>query len=454
MPVHKRLPITLVLIGMVAAVAGCGADGGVKSPAAFDVFVDGPSVLPAVPLSAEPIWSSDQLPIKHVADVQFRGSTAIVTGTAETNTSTAYVAAVDAATGAMKWSIRTLDELPGGDGAVLWDAQAYVAGTAENWVVLVDYFSSDCAQPSGMCPPGTVDSTSEQGVAALSPQDGSVLWKVPGVPSVPDDSEEADDLDDLSALVVAASDSLALLVVAPTDLLYGSRFVDPDKIAIIALNPLDGSTLWTTTGSVPQQIIGDVVLTSVPPEGPNGVLADKPGTPAALDVTSGQPLWSLVETYPQARVVALSSGAMVISQIEKVAPRNTLLRMSDGTKISDLGFPSMRCVSDSAASIIACSMHGDPGKDRLMTYQSGDAGIKISKRPIPESMITAVWNGYVFYGGYSKDSSYGAVDQFGNVVSAQLPGRVVTVTDQYAVFDTTKKANTDPGSFAVYGIAA
>ncbi|WP_146135433.1 PQQ-binding-like beta-propeller repeat protein [Antricoccus suffuscus] len=448
MHTSKRLCLLAMLASLLVAIAGCGADGAVKAPAAFDVFVDSPAVLAPVALSAEPAWGSEQVPVKHVSDVQFRGETAIVTGSAESNSSTAFVTAVDAVTGSVTWSIKTLEDLPGGDGAVLWDSSAYVAGTADNWVVLVNYYSSDCT--SGLCPPGTVDSTDEQGVAALSPVDGSVLWKVAGVPSVAEDSEQADELQDVSALLLTASDGVALMVVAPTDAVYGSKFDKPDKIEIIALNPLDGSTLWTTTGVWPRQIVGDVVLASVPP----GALADGPGTLAALDTTSGKQLWTLADTYPQAGLVVASPGALVVRQVEKGKLTNFLIRMSDGSKIADISHTSTTCAADSAAEVIACSIDGDPGKMRLMTYRSGDAAIKVSKRSVPDEMITAVHNGYVFYGAYGADPSYGAADYAGNIVSTGLPGRAVAVTDKYAVFDTTKKANTDPGSFAVYGIVA
>lgn len=453
-PVRNRLPVVLVLVSMMLGLAGCGSDASLKSPAAFGVFVDSPPALAALSLGNAPAWGSDDLPVKHVDDVQFRGSTAIVTGTAEANSSDYYVIAVDAATGQVKWQIKALDDLAGGNGASIIEPAAYVAGTDTNWVVLVNYYSSQCTQPAGLCPPGAVDSTDEQGVAALSPQDGSVLWKVSGVPSVSADSDEADELKDLSAKLMTVSDDVALLMVAPTDAIYGSKFVGPDKIGTIALNPLDGSTLWTTTGVWPRQIVGDVVLASVPPVGPKGALVDKPGTLAALDATSGKQLWTLADSYPPSQLVVASPGALVIWHVEDGKLGNTLIRMSDGSKIADVGSSSMRCAADSAASVIVCPVDGDPGKTRLMTYRSGDAGVKISKRSIPESSITKVRNGYVFYGAYGIDPVFGATDFFGNVLAAQLPGRAVTVTDKYAVFDTTKKANTDPGSFVAYGIAA
>lgn len=452
MRVHKRLLIMLVLIGMVVAVAGCGSDAGLKSPAAFDVLIDEPPVLPSVPISAEPIWGSDQVVIKHVGSLQFRGDTAIVTGSAKENSSEGYVVAVDAATGTTKWSLETLNDLPGGDGAVLWESSAYVAGPVENWVVLVNYYSSECTQPSGMCPPGSVESTSEWGIAALSPEDGSVLWKIAGVPSVDEDSDEADALDDLSSRLMAVSNDVALMVIAPNDALVGGKYTELKNIRVRALNPVNGTTLWETTGAWPRQIVGDVVLANVPPTGPGGQLINEQGSTVALELSTGEQRWSLESRYPHSDVVAASADVAVVQRIDKGAVVTAVIRLSDGSHVTDMPASANNCTTD-GAKLIACTRSSGTAGYQIVTYQPGD-GVRIAVNAIPESAITAAWNGYIFYGAYGVDPVYGAADYSGNVLSSALPGRVVAVTDKYAVFDTSKKANTDPGSFAVYGIAA
>ena len=177
----------------VALIAGCSdertGDGQSRTPSPSPSRFDRAPSLPRLPITGRPDWGSKETGIGAISDVIFFRDVAVLAGSTRSSESKQLIKVVDARTGKERWHQNHLTRLPDSGAAILYKPHIAVVDDGQHGLVLVHYFSSECTK--GMCAPGTVEHTDEQGIAALSLKDGSVQWKRPVIPAVKTGSDRA-----------------------------------------------------------------------------------------------------------------------------------------------------------------------------------------------------------------------------------------------------------------------
>jgi len=433
---HRRGALLPALVMASVVLAGCvNETEGTASPVTPEVPTP---TLPRFAIDPEPLWGNSQVPVTDIADIQFRAGRAILAGY---DADSSFVAAVDAATGTTQWSIDLYDDLNGGEGAVLAERPRFLVGDSVEGPVLVEYFSDTCRNPLRSCPPGSVQSSAERGIAALSPVDGSVLWKYAVVPAFYVESEQADTARDTNVKLVATRDDVTVLVAGPSDALDARQNADPAEIRTIAVNAMTGELIWEAAGYWAQFIADETVLARVPGSGPR--TADyEPGTAVALDLSSGNERWSATDRLSQSEFLLATDDLALVRAVEDGVFSWQIVDVADGTTVADLEEWVERCATDGER-LIACSIGVLSG---LLSYELGET----EARSFPDQSALFLglgFNGYLFAKALSSGEHL-AVDRWGNVLSDPLPGRAVRVTDEYAVFAN----DADPDSFAVHRV--
>lgn len=347
--------------------------------------------MPPIHFSAAKLWSRGRDgPRRGPDSVVIRGDS-IVVQDSKSGANSNEIGVVDAATGRLRWSVDQLHALPGMPEATRWwhtDADPSAVGQGADWSVLVGYVRSSRSPYSR---------ADEFGVAALSGTDGHVRWMTPIVPSVASPASHIAEL-------VAANDTVALLDV------NNERGDAAPMLA--AVDATGGKQLWTRTGAEAAALAGNTTPAVAAAGG------------VALIPTSGI----------HERVVDLRTGHE-LAGVDTITP----------------------CVIDDhpdGDGLVAClSGDLDPGSGyRVESFRPGDHEFRVSKRLVHLSVpslpiLDTVWKGYVFIDtGQPTDIDTGqptglAADDAGNIVGTDVPGRVQAISDQYAVFGSTKHAS-------------
>jgi outer membrane protein assembly factor BamB len=336
---------------------------------------------------------------------------------------------VDAATGAPRWSIGERDPLPGGGGIVLFrptivDPALLVAGPPEDFLVFVPYYRGNtCAHATGWCPRESGRSSrAEQGVAALSGKDGSVRWSAPVITGEEDR--------DMRLKLLAASEDL---------LLVGSVGLDDSRSSLTttAIRTSDGRPMWRQGGMEAHFISGETVIAHIPTERIDILSVGRglsEGVVVALDATTGDRRWDLSERFATSDTWVVA-GDLAVVHAEAAGTENTLvLEVATGREVARLGAYAAACASD-AHSLIACAESPITG-NRLITFRLDERRVRVSRDDLPESGIHAVWAGRIFLGYGFLAGRDTVVDRSGNVLPEPAPGRLVTISERYAVFST------------------
>ncbi len=135
MGVQRHWPGWLLIPGMVVMVlvlAGCTGD--TDSAATHSQTPVPAPVLPMFGVESEPLWGTGDVGIRDIEDIQFPAQSAVLSGYDGSTASSEKVVVVNATTGAVQWSVNVLDELTGGNGAVLWDTHFLVGDSADSAV--------------------------------------------------------------------------------------------------------------------------------------------------------------------------------------------------------------------------------------------------------------------------------------------------------------------------------
>ena len=529
-PAWRRVPwfvvlavpiVVVVLAGSV--IARSGEDDGARDEEALEQAlpsgwqtVEEPSGLRPLSLSQDPVWGTDTGGSMDVVSAAvFRDDVAVLLGGDDGNRAD-RIAIVDAATGTPRWSIGGLDELSGGDGAVWWPASdsplsPNVVNQPGGWAVLVPYYYSPC--PS-WCHYTQVDQTEEYGVAALSADDGHVLWKTTIVPAATM-TDPPPATPTIRAMVT--SDDLAVVVVEPGDIEYApdtQAYVD--ALRVVAIDPLTGSTAWEATGVWPGAIVGDTVLAHAGGDPMRTGLGqdDQREGPAlvALEASTGTTRWDLSERFPYSDLVLTagdialvavpaddadeSIGAVAVQGVETLA-----IDLETGREETSLGTEMGTCRTDHT-SLVACpvSQTGVRGGDRVATFRLDDHEVGVSQARFDGLGIDDVWNGRVFvtaydppqpqlpeypdtggmgpaeaeaarevyqeeweeYDSWTPVERRWSVDPSGRTVDDNVPGEVLAASERYVLFTCGSIRNRcewqtdgqDPvdGHYAVYSL--
>jgi hypothetical protein len=418
-----------VLTGVALLVAACGG-GPVEN-----IIDEEPALAPLVQERA--LWDATSAPaISTVGEASLIGGTAVISGDARDDF---RLAVVDAATGMPRWSFGYVDPLPGGGGAGYFrpgntEPGFLAAGTPEDFLVFVPYYRRDCEHPTGLCPREDGEPyRAEEGVAAMSGKDGSVRWMAPVVP-----------------FGEAGDTAIALRDVGENLLLVETRDMNatPGSLHTVALRLSDGQELWRQPGVEGRISTAGTVMVRRPTDLAEALRLGHPfadGTVVALDAASGHRRWDLHERFSNSEVELVAGDLVVVRASRDGADSTRILEAASGREVAHLGNP-LPCRSD-ARSLIACI---DPLDHTLSTFRIDDREIRVSRREVRPSSISAVWRGRVFLSDafeVEDPARRGVVDRSGNVLADRLPGHLLAISDRYAVFRTT-----DDGNISVHAV--
>jgi outer membrane protein assembly factor BamB len=368
-------------------------------------------------LAAQPLWRGDAGGLPEVMTAAWLHAS-FFDDVLFLEQSSSPMAVVNPATGEPYWTADP-ELLVGGEAeygdvdVVNSTGRAPVARTGDDWVVFVE----------------------SAGTAALRLKDASPLWRVPR----PTGHYE----------IVAADERIVLLSL-------GAR---GDQPVARAIGAADGATTWETPGVWARFVAGDRVLGTVSSQPPD--LAADDSYVVGLDAATGQRVWSLEGRYQRSEI-GFVAGAVALVYTRAGAPESasaprdaaTIIDMASGAEIAQLGWDfgaKNSCAADSDR-LIACTLDVDPKRSasssvRVVTFDVARRAKHVSPRQdgLDEALVRKVRHDYIFVGDGREDMW--AVDQDGVVVSDKLPGTLIGISDEYAVFATA-----DRGVPAVYKI--
>lgn len=376
-------------------------------------------------ISDAPIFTSNDLAVHPVDTVQLAGDdTAIIT-----SLDTGLLTAVNLATGQVSWQLEREALLPGDPLAIFWNGP--VIATAGD-MVIVPYFATQCS--TDLCAPGEVDVSDENGYAALSATDGTLLWKFATIPGVSDDSEEHDYI---SGLVDAGAAVDQNVLVATVRQVTGTSSPQGAQVFSIGIDLATGTELWRVDDFAIHQIAGAVAY---------GVLFEtvdeynaSNGVPVGLDPLTGQILWQLTEADTgYAYAAAGPDGALLAPAWATGSELILRVVTAGGTELESPGTKVMfRCPQVADTGRMACALEylNTGATSRILTI-GDDAKSFTSEAPIPRAAQVAYADDkyiYVNIPADSGDSSSYAADEHGNKLSRNFPGKVVATNAKYVV---------------------
>lgn len=374
------------------------------------------SRLDPITIEREPLWRGST-GRSQTPESELRGDSLLIYGNTEDEFDRVLIVA-DAATGGTRWRLDNYRNLPGDDRAKVAPARddllPVIVGTDDDWTTFVPY-TTDCF-PDDVDPDCIPDPSgqAEYGIAALSGADGSVRWKAPVHVESP--------LIPMSHNVVAADDKTVVSAVASDPV----RLDDPTQVRTFATDVASGARLWESSGIWPQFVVGDTVLGQVGRKLalPRDIGPDDGSAVAALDAKTGTTKWSIADRYPESKVYQTLGDVAVISTPGD--PRSNNYRsfaidVSTGNRIAALG-DSDYCLSDQD-SLIMCPISR---KDTVVTFDVDKRESGRGTLAPPSTQIHGAWHGYFFL----SDS---VVDRYGAVVTDELPGIVIALSEKYVI---------------------
>lgn len=387
--------------------------------------IDEPNDLePPLALSDEPVWREpEDSPLQVITEAELRGGDAILLG-GDSVDPARRLEVIDLDEGRSRWGIDRNDELAYEDRPLQWSGSLdpVVAGQGGGWAVLVEVRcpddAYDCGDEDGTLSPG------EFGVAALSPDDGHVLW----TGSMP--AAQADYL----PTTLVADDDMAVMTLDPP-----WCPLPQEPLVSVALNATDGSTLWVADGLEAVEVAGDTVIAE-----PRSVRAE--GTcdredeedVVALDAATGIVRWDLRERFGWSKLI-LTAGDVAL--VEAGDSRDSdhemlVLDLADGSEVASFGSSVGDCASD-GQTLIACfvGVPDNPGALATFDVERRSGGAALTSEII--SGLDTLAYERVFAEGTGTSESPDqqiSVDRGVNVVDTELPGALLTASDQYAIF--------------------
>lgn len=458
----RRAIATVLAIGLAAASACSGDDDPSErgtgttearpptEPPGWEL-VDGEPLEP-LPVEEEPLWTGDAVAEAfRDADVAvFRGDDLVLWGGSHDGYGYENLGVLDAATGQIRWMVSAGAELAGGDGAELESSGSPwppVIELADGWAVVAAYRLE------------VGDELTEYGVAALSGEDGRVLWKMPVVTGTRGDEERQLRRIDVVDGVVLASEG-------PADVgqLFDQR--------VVALDSADGSVLWDRPGHGLAGAAGDTALAYPSPPRPDPRTADLgsfwlPFEPmVGLDVANGEVRWDLSDRFGQSLLELTTADlALLLVPVPADDPpggaepehwEGIVVEASSGRELDSFGTTLTRDACAADDELIACVVGvSDPGTepvvvhDRLATFDTAEREGSVSEATLPEDLrvvadVQAVVDGRIVAEGVSDTSL--SLDRFANPVGG-LPGRYLAMSDRYAIFEPGDHRD-DPATWA------
>ena len=437
------------LATLVAALVAVGCANGpapdsAPSPAG-PPRIDEPAGLPAITLADEPRWGSSELDVEQVDAVTFVGADTALVRAFTDDSDYPQLFVVDARTGEERWTTRMLAPLDAGADVHFMGMEWSVAGEEGEEVVLGRYYAESCI--TDPCPE---DPSPEEGVVALSVEDGTVAWLHPTLPSLSEDDPDLDRQRDLTTVVVADGNDgrgAPAAVVGPTMALNGNENAAPDEFRTIALDPATGEETWSAEGVVGQRGAGGLLLATVPPEGPSGNGEPAQGGPLALAMADGTERWNVAAEHTATNLLGTTENTLLTANVLGGAiGGHQVLDLTDGSVLHDLGRGMLHPQLDTAGADLVVGQDPD-APDTLLSVTPDEPEPLRAGRPNDSiAQVSLVANGYVMITEATGRTTT-VVDRSGTVLGPDLPGTPLRVTDDLVVL---RKGSGPDSTFGVY----
>lgn len=378
---------------------------------------------PQLRFDQEPLWRGDDRRVlrldQYLSTARFIGNSLLLEGQGSSG-----VAVVDPVSGEPRWTTGPTKRA-GGRGIELFAGETTpVTDESAAWHVLLAYNDRTSGELAS-------------GIAAVDGAAGQVKWKAR--------------LDDTPAwstdrfLLLDADDDLAISWFTSTTASSGK----PMTPMALATNVADGSTRWQAKGVWPQFVAAGRVLGVTASRPPELIDEGDDGYVTALDARTGKPQWNLKDRYSKSRMVAVAGDAALIAAATGGDDAAVVIDAESGRELAKLGDGS--CGTDERRLIACVVFDHDSSSWRIIGFDVDKRDNQMSHAIPADSArgeVSAVWGDYIFLGDSS--TGYRALDRNGKLVADDLPGRLVAMSDSYAVFRDLE--GQDPGKYAVYRV--
>lgn len=381
---------------------------------------------PPVPVtfSERPLWSiaagAPGAALKELHGVQLAGDIALTFGEDREEGGYRLVVA-DAATGRVRWFVRS-DARLGGDGTtVRLYSSPDVVQVGGDQLVLLTY--------QRMIGSRRV----EDGLAALSAKDGGLRWKVP---------IHTGERYQVHVTARAADDRIALLEIWRTGRTKGASS-DVVESRTVAVDLRAHRKLWEVPGITPWSVVGGTVL-GVAPKLPYELGYRAAGAAVALDAATGKRRWDLAKRHRTARFVATAGSVAVVAAEDGAA----VVDIATGRELARLGKDLSRCRDDGEA-LIVCGTGDESRTSYLVTIRLAAGGPHITQLLNTEGMTPqGILRQWIF--AFRGDRTV-VLDGNGNPRDGDLPGQLAAVSDRFAVF-ATEDGSGDVTGYSTYRV--
>lgn len=428
----RRLAIALALLTLAASCDdGQDHDGPGKSrPNEPQTLGEPNTELFAV--DPKPLWrsrpDSEVRTLEVPGGARFQQDSLVLQGLGD-----ARLAVVDAATGKPRWTDATVKRHV--DASAPAEGMAPIVRAGKAWDVLLHYQDLTESDPAG-----------RDGIALVAGEDGRARWHALLPAHVSQGGESAPELQ-------AADEKVAVTTIGD------------ENPTVWAVDVSDGSTLWDASGVWPQLIAAGTILGLTSRHSPAEANEDddKPYV-TALDASTGKKRWDLKGSYEWSKVLLGAGNVALVVAKTATGPSGYQAIAVDArtgqdlTTLGDIDSDGRGCASDGQTTIVCKVLDyssGSPGH-RLVTFDVAKRERRVSPiypdtSALSTARIDGVWGDHIFVtDGNREPSEYRAVDQEGHVVSRKLPGRLVGISDQYAVF--TDLVDSRGSAYAVYRV--
>lgn len=372
----------------------------------------------ALDLPAEPAWSAPGGP-------GFGSSPVVRDGMVLVHELDAGLSLRDAATGEVRWTVEPEAELPGGDGR-RWRGSTgaqFVTHDDRLAVLVSDYGCESC----------TPSRPTDLGIALLSGEDGSVVWRttVLTAEQMPEDDQPYLDK-------VVAGDGLALVGLAADEGPGGSRG------RMIAHDFDSGAVLWELADVWPLAAVGDVVLTVSYPfsdSGQPGSGGLSTGRVAAVSAATGKPLWDLADQYDRSELVLTAGDVALVRAVEedKRHPRGLVVTLDRGQVLEEFGYGDLSGCAADERTLIVCPRDGD-----LWTFQVADGKVRTIDAEVRVDRVNGIAPDRIYVVASGDNHS---IDYDGALVDQGLPGDFLARGDDWVLFLNHDQVDLAPTPF-------
>ena len=379
---------------------------------------------------AEPIILSEQLwqsPAARPSLARILGDSVVIKVHPGSADEPGQLTVLDAARGAVRWTLPDDAPLPGGGGAHHWNeysdqATPLVLIDGTQPAVLVNYQTNSCGTSAADCQ-GPEAFTTGFGVAALSLADGSLVWRHAAAErTAVGPSDDKTFWNYGMAMLTGAADGVVVLT---TQTEYYSP--DPASDVITALAADSGEVLWTAPGLLAKAVTTDAVFAAqARGDYDEGNTTDT----VALNLHTGEREWT-VPTPGSWPIAATTTHVAVAEVTWGSAGELEIMATVDGALSTDLGSGHWDCAT--LPGLLACeSVHGIK-----MVPDQGDPWLLNIPDEISAGSLDALQGERYFASSHGADND-GAplswmLDANGTPLGEPLPGRVLALGEELVV---------------------